>query len=245
MVVAPSGRNMTVNSKVAPSLTSFEAGSIAISFKTISFAVTVTGQVAVLSPALAVIVAVPALTAVTLPLPSTVATLLSEDVHVTFLSVALSGATVALSFWLSPSTMLISVLSMVMPVTGTVLAATVTEHVAVLDPSEEVTVIVAEPAFTAVTLPLPSTVATVASEDFQLIALLVALFGATVAVKVSDPPSTRLNDVLFNVTPVTATVLEPPPPGISGSSGLQENKTMENTAVAITAIAVVNRFFIS
>jgi hypothetical protein len=52
---------------------------------------------------LAVIVAVPALTAVTFPL-ETVATFLSLDVHVTVLSVASEGVTVAVRVSLEPST---------------------------------------------------------------------------------------------------------------------------------------------
>ncbi len=51
-----------------------------------SFFVTVTLHVAVFPATVAVIVAVPAPTEVTLPYSSTVATLLSEDVHATVLS---------------------------------------------------------------------------------------------------------------------------------------------------------------
>ena len=67
----------------------------------------------------------------------------------------------------------------------------------------------------------------------QLTFLSVALEGATVAVSVSEVPSTRLRDVLFSVTPVTATVPEPPP--LSGSSGPQEVIVMENRAAVIAA----------
>ena len=62
---------------------------------------TVTVQVAVLFPAFAVIVAVPAATAVTLP-PLTVAIFVLLLLHVTVLSVALLGLTVAVSVVLSP-----------------------------------------------------------------------------------------------------------------------------------------------
>lgn len=51
---------------------------------------------------LAVIVTVPALTAVTLPVLLTVATDLSLVVHVTVLFVALDGATVALKVYVPP-----------------------------------------------------------------------------------------------------------------------------------------------
>ena len=58
-------------------------------------AITVTLQVADFSPALAVIVAVPSLTAVTLPSLPTVATSGLDEAQVMVLSVALSGLTVA------------------------------------------------------------------------------------------------------------------------------------------------------
>ena len=63
--------------------------------------VTVTVQTAVLSPAPAVIVVVPLLTAVTMPF-STVATFSSAEVQVTVLSVALSGVTVAVNVAVAP-----------------------------------------------------------------------------------------------------------------------------------------------
>ena len=170
----------------------------------IVFAVTVTSQVAVLLPSAVVteMVAFPALPAVTLP-SATVATLSSDDFQLTALLVALSGATVAVSVSDSPSTRLRVFLFRVTPVTATVLAVTVTEQVAVLLPSAVVTVMVVFPALTAVTLP-SATVATLSSDDFQLTALLVALSGATVAVRVSDAPSRRLSVVLLSETPVTA-----------------------------------------
>ena len=65
--------------------------------------VTVTVQVAVLSPTLAVMVAVPLPTAVTLPLASTVATEVLELDQVTLLSVAFSGSTVATSVEVPPT----------------------------------------------------------------------------------------------------------------------------------------------
>ena len=82
----------------------------------VSAACTVTAQVADFSPAWAVIVAVPAETAVTVPL-STVATAASLVVQVTVLSVALSGSTVAVSVSEPPTVSVSSVLSRLMPVT--------------------------------------------------------------------------------------------------------------------------------
>ena len=95
---------------------------------------------------------------------------------------------------------------------------TITAQVAVLPPSAVLTVMVAEPAATAVTLPLASTVATDVLLLLQFIALSVALSGATVAVRVSVPPSVSSTDVLFKETLVTATVADVG--GVSGSTGV-------------------------
>ena len=71
-----------------------------------SLNLTVTLAVAVFSPALAVIVAVPLATAVTLPFASTVATASLLDVQVTVLFVALAGETVAVNCSVNPFTTL-------------------------------------------------------------------------------------------------------------------------------------------
>ena len=84
-----------------------------------SSSVTVTVQEALLSPAFAVTVAVPAATAVTFP-PSTVATDASLLDHVTVLSVALPGLTVAVSVADSPIISDSVVLLSVTPVTATI-----------------------------------------------------------------------------------------------------------------------------
>ena len=81
---------------------------------------TVTSQVAVTSlPSLAVtvMVAVPGATAVTVPL-ATVTTLALLVVHVTLLSVALSGMTVAVSVSLLPTVSVVLFLLSDMPFTG-------------------------------------------------------------------------------------------------------------------------------
>ena len=64
------------------------------------------------------IVALPALIAVTMPFSSTVAMLSSLEVQVTLLSVASSGATVAVSLTVSSTTSSADVLSSVTPVTS-------------------------------------------------------------------------------------------------------------------------------
>jgi putative effector of murein hydrolase len=70
-----------------------------------------------------------------------------------------------------------------MTATGWLLAVTVMDEVAVLDPSWVVTVTVAVPAETPVTTPVALTVATEVLPEDQVTFLLVALAGATVAVQ--------------------------------------------------------------
>ena len=176
-----------------------------ISVTAITFLLTDTEQVADFSPALAVMVAVPSLTAVTLPL-STVATAESELLQVTVLSVASSGVTVATSVSESPSVKVKVVLLREIPVTATTFLLTATLQVA--DCSPALAVIEAEPSLTAVTLPLSSTVATFESDVDQVTVLSVASSGFTVAVRVSDPPSVSFSSVLFSVTEVTAMRLD-------------------------------------
>ena len=65
---------------------------------------------------------------------------------------------------------------------------------------------VAEPADLAVTTPEVETVATDVLLEDHVTALLVASEGETVAVRVAVLPSSRLNEVLSNDTPVTETV---------------------------------------
>ena len=74
---------------------------------------------------------------------------------------------------------------------------------AVLPPSDVVTVIVAEPTVLAVTTPELDTVATLVLLEDQVTFLFVELDGATVAVRVSVSPGARVNEVLSSVTPVT------------------------------------------
>ena len=160
-----------------------------------ALAVTVTLQKAVFPPSAveAIITIVPAETAVTLPLASTVATAVLLLVQLTALLVALSGLTVAMMVAVSPSARLRLVLSRVMDSTGTVVEETVTVQEAVLPPSFVVTTITAVPGATAVTLPLASTVATAVLLLVQVTVLSVASLGLTVAIKLPVPPT--LNDI--------------------------------------------------
>ena len=126
-----------------------------------------------MSPALAVIVAVPSATAVNVPF-STVAIDASLEVQVTVLPVASSGFTLAVSVTVSPGSSSTSAISRTTEVTATTFLLTVTEQVADLPPA--VAVIVAVPSATAVTVPL-LTVATDWLDVDQLTALFVALDG--------------------------------------------------------------------
>ena len=131
-----------------------------------------------MSPALAVMVALPILTALTIPF-STVATDGFDEFQVTVLSVASDGLTVAAKVTDCPTFNDAVVLSRVMLVTG--VASTVTAQVAVLSPA--LAVMVALPTIRALTTP-PSTVATEGFDDDHVIVLSVASDGATVAVSV-------------------------------------------------------------
>jgi hypothetical protein len=80
---------------------------------------------------------------------------------------------------------------------------TVTVQVA-FNPLDVSAVIVAVPTPFAITLPLV-TVAMLLSVLLQVTVLLVALYGVIVAVNVYVSPFSKVNDVLFNVIPVTST----------------------------------------
>ena len=69
-------------------------------------------------------------------------------------------------------------------------------------PSTVVAVIVVVPALTMITFPVLSTVAVELSEDVHVTALFVAFVGATVAFKLSVPPTAKLSVVLFILTDV-------------------------------------------
>ena len=103
--------------------------------------------------------------------------------------VALEGETVATRVWVSPTSIVREVLFRLTPVTGITAELTVTAQVAFLPPSLVVTVIVAEPAFFAVTTPELETVATVVLFDDQVTSWFVALAGVIVATRVWVSPS--------------------------------------------------------
>ena len=139
---------------------------------------TVTLHVAVFDPSFVVTVmtALPAFTAVTLPFWSTVTMALLLDCHVTVLSVASLGLTVAVRVSLLPFSIVSSVLFKDTEATD---ITTVTEQSAVKLPA--VAEIVAVPAETALTTPSELTLATTTFELFHVTVLSVALSGETVA----------------------------------------------------------------
>ena len=155
------------------------------------------------SEAAAVMVAVPAPTAVTTPL-FTVATFSLLLLHVTALLVASSGFTVAVKVELPPTSRVRLVLSSVTEVTETVGGSvTVTVQISLKSPSVVVTVMVVVPRPTAVTLPFSFTVATPVSSLFHSTDLSVSLSGVMVGVKVASTPTFRFRLVLSSDTPVT------------------------------------------
>ena len=144
---------VTANFAVVPSSNENVSGNVIVS-ETVTVHVSFTVS---LSEIYAVIVAVPAPTAVTLP-PTTVATLSSLDIHVTSL---FAGFVVAVNVTVSPAFK-----SSESGFSNLIVSFIVTVQVAVF-PVGVVAVIVAVPAPTAVTLPL-STVATDVSLDDQV-----------------------------------------------------------------------------
>ena len=101
-------------------------------------------------------------------------------------------------------------------------------------PSTVVTVIVAVPAFLAVTTPEVETVATVVLLDDQVTLLFVALDGDTVAVSVCVWPSVSVRLVWFRLTPVTGTV---------GALTVTEQVAVLPPSVVVTVMVVVPALF--
>ena len=172
----------------------------------IRYFVTVTIHDAVKLPStvVTVMVAVPSFIPVTLPISSTVATVGLLLDHVTALLVAPKGITEAFNCIICPVEMLISLLSRVTPVTGTL--PTVTRQDAVKFPSTVVTVILATPVLSPVTFPVLSTCAIVLSLLVHVTALLLALVGVTVAINWISSPISILAVFLSSDTPVTGSI---------------------------------------
>ena len=138
--------------------------------------------------------AVPADLPVTTPLEDTVATFSSLDFHVTVLSVAVEGETVAVSVSVEP--VLIETLVVFNVTLSGFIGFTVTMQVA-FAPFDKEAVIVVVPAFKADIIPF-ETVATFLLLESHVTVLFVTDEGETVAVSVSVPPTFSVMPVLFN-----------------------------------------------
>jgi hypothetical protein len=148
------------------------------------------------------IFAVPEATAVTSPFPFTVAAAVFVLLHVTLLLLALAGATAAVKLPALPPTNKASVCG----ATDTLVTSclTVTTQVSVKLPSAVFTAIFATPTATAVTSPYPFTVAAAVFVLLHVTPLLLALAGATVAVKLPAlPPTDKASVFGATDTPVT------------------------------------------
>ena len=166
------------------------------------------------SAAAAVMTVSPTATAVTLPSLSTVATSVSPLVHVSLLSVASAGCTVATKLTLSPTTPIHSLRESSMAETST--GSTVTFAVAVSPPSV-LAVIVVSPGVMAVTLPA-STEAISASSDVQTTEATASSGSKTYEIFVSSPTfiviseGSRDMDLALGVTTLTLHLASMPPP---------------------------------
>ena len=226
--VASAGATAAVSWPVCPTIRARVLGVTVMPVGLTTLSATVTSHDAILPPSVVftVMTASPAFTAVTLPLSLTVATSGADVLQVIDLSVALVGETAAMRVSLAPVSRFSCFLFSSTPATLIIFLLTVTTHSAVLSPSLVVTVIFAEPSFTAVsltvivgdadsfsplfddTLPdaVASTVTIDASDVLQATSLFVASAGATVAVRVADSPSTIERLALSRLTPVTGWV---------------------------------------
>ena len=213
LFVAFSGSIFTVRGADAPPTVSSSASlSNAIPVTAILPGFTVTTHSAVAFPALALIVAVPSDTGVTIP-STTVATASEEELHVTVLSVASSGVIVAVSVAVWPPAVSSNSLSLrLIPVTSTIpfasievlsvateIGRTITMHSATNPPA--CAEIIAEPSAIGVTNP-SFTVATSSEEVSQITLLSVASSGKTVAARATDAsPTVSVSLFMFKLIP--------------------------------------------
>ena len=149
---------------------------------------------------------------VTTPFALTVATVSSVDSHVIFLFNASSGSTLAVNIRPEPHNVRVAVLlQMTTAVTGSeTTLETETAQVSVKPPSPVVTMILASPLPTGVTVPLvwsPDmglTVATDSSVEVHVSVLSEGLFGVMVATSRWVLLLTMLSDFLLRLTPTTS-----------------------------------------
>ena len=145
----------------------------------------------------------PALTAVTNPFSSTIATSSLSLVHVKPRLSASSGATVAVSCVVKLFLIVSSLSSSITEVTS--FGVTVTLHVAVTpEPSTATAVMFASPMLTAVTNPFSSTVATSSLSLVHVKPRLSASSGATVALSCAVKPFSIVSSLSSSITEVTS-----------------------------------------
>ena len=174
------------------------------------------------SSVVALIVTFPSAIAVTLPVASTDAILLSLELHATTLFVAFSGATVASSTKSSPTTIVVTVGLIDTPVTLTILSTTVTLQVAVFLPVSAVAVTTASPGFTAVTIATPGVL------EVHTCPLSGVSAGVKEAISLSVLPFSNVNSLLFSaMSGITTSSL------VSSLLQLPANDNVNNIAIAI------------
>jgi len=214
LFVALLGATVAVKVTVEPILTVAVAGAMVTPVTGDEQQVTAIDATAVFAPStvVTVIEVVPVATPVATPWLFTLAITELLDAQVTFLLVAFDGLTVAVKLVVEPTFILSVTGEITTPVTGTDTGLTVIILVAVLVPSAVVTVIVALPDPTPVTIPSEFIVAMPELLVDQLTDLLVALLGNTVAVSVVVEPAFTLAVVGVTLTPVTGTSVPPPVP---------------------------------
>ena len=155
------------------------------------------------------IVAFPTFSAVTFPASSTLSTVSSDVVHIIVTSFASVGSTFAVTVVSSPTfSFLLSAVTVTLLSSGVGSGFTSsstsisTLSVTFFSPCTAVAVIVAFPAFSAVTFPASSTLSTVASDVFHVIVTSFASVGSTFAVTVVSSPTFS-----FLLSAVTVTLL--------------------------------------
>ena len=221
LLVALEGETVAVRVAVFPSSKDKDVLSRETPVTEIVAFLTVTEQVAFFEPSAVVhvMVAEPAVLAVTVPSDATVATEVLLDDQETAVFVALLGEMVAVNLDVWPVSNDKVVGETETPVTATLALETVTEQVAFFEPSAVVHVMVAEPAALAVTVPSDATVATEVLFEVQETLWLVALDGETEEDSLYVCPEVRDNEVGDTETPVTETVEDVTVTEHTGASG--------------------------
>ncbi len=225
--VASEGCTITATSDVSPTLMT---SSVLVSDMPVTgVRTTVTLQMAVLSPQVAVMMTSPREAPVTVPASSTVAIDALAVVQVRGLMTAFAGRISGIRVMLCPTLISAEVSLRVRLSTGG--RMTVTLHVAVLSP--QVAVMVTSPTLRAVTRPVPSTVAIDSSPDDQVTVLSVASSGRISGTRVIVPPT---------ISVATSGLIVMLSTGVGMTVTLQTARALPQAAVTVVsprAIAVI------